>query len=243
MKFTYRSTFIAGLVAASCLVAGTVHASTVTLVGDKIIGYEIFPNKTTGVPVASTANAVTVTDDASDTFGFGFDDRFDVDVNALSVTLTYNFATSTFFQPLEGCNCLLLAGLNFSDGSTISGLSIEAATGGFATGVGAATPFTLAARTSFGTNALTNFAFPTGPLSQALIDSDAENGEFVLIDVGLSSVGLGDTLTIGFTTTGGTVTPPNPDPNTSVVPLPASAWMLLAAMGGLIGVRRQRARV
>lgn len=235
MKSSYRSAFMAGLVAASCLMAGTVHASTVTLVGDKIIGLEIFPSTATTVPVPSTVNAVTVTDDATDTFGFGFDDIFDVDVNAMSVTLT--IIRGAFFQTPGDCNCLLLAGLNFSDGSKISGLSIDAATGGFTTDFGASTAFTLADRTSFGTNALTNFAFPAGPLSQALIDSDAENGEFVLIDVALSSLSSGDTLTIGFTTTGGTVTPPPPP--TSVVPLPASVWMLLAAMGGLVGMRRR----
>lgn len=224
MNFTFRSTCLAGLVAASCLIAGT--ASAATLVGDEIAGYAIFPNKSTTEPAASTAAPVTVTDDDTDSFGFGFGNRFSVDVNALSVTVTYNF-TSTAFPVGTDCNCLLLAGLNFSDASTLTALSIDAATGGFSA-------FSLGSDAEFGTNALTSFAFPAGPVSTLLAGSDTENGEFVLIDVGGLNLASNDTLTLGFATTS---TPPS-----SPVPLPASALFLIASLGGLVGLRR-RARL
>lgn len=212
------------------------HASSATLVGDAISGFAIFPN-TTIEPTAEVSSPLTVTDDATDAFRFGFGDRFMVDVNASSVTLTYEFS-ATFF-PVgpesspgadDSCNCLLLAGLNFSDGSTISGLSLGTATGGFGS-------FDLATGAEFGTDALANFAFPaspTGLLATLLAGSDAAGGEYVLIDVGGLTLLNGDSLTLGFSTAGGG--------NVGAVPLPASAWLLIAGIGALGGLSRRRRR-
>ena len=143
-------------------------ASTASLIGDDISAFAIFNNRSASTPSQEFSAPLTVTADATDSFGFGFGDRIQVDVNASSVTLSYVFnagpngglyAAGAASDP---CNCLLLSGLNFSGGATISSLSVATATGGFNS-----ISTDLATRTAFGTNAVANFAFPSGPLSNS----------------------------------------------------------------------------
>ncbi|MFW5655240.1 MAG: VPLPA-CTERM sorting domain-containing protein [Roseicyclus sp.] len=199
-----------GVLAALCLGAAPSAASTTGLVGDAINAFDVVNNVQTPLPGPDDdpTTPIVVTDDTSDTFRYGFRlERFDVNVDAFSVTLTHIFAGEGIYPTSTPCNCLLLTDLNFHDGALIDSVTVDSATGNF-------DPFQTS-RVEFGED----------------VDA-ASPASFLRIDVGGLELFEDDSVTLSFTTTAA-------EPGAEVIPLPASAWLLLAGTGGLFGLRRR----